>query len=156
MYVHQFSLWSISQYVGFSKLAFFSQGFPMLTIDLVAASGLEFLDILAAKFSDEAIEVNELLLPKSWTIFHHQLTLVFDKQFVIIMGNYLVSTLPFWRNFFLRKSKPIQTFTDLVFTKKSIMRGNSEVTVWKFEHISTIQILREIKFDNFKGSKSTI
>ena len=43
---------------------FFSQGFPMLTIDLVAASGLEFLDILAAKFSDEAIEVNELL-PKS-------------------------------------------------------------------------------------------
>ena len=44
---------------------FFSQGFQMLTIDLVAASGLEFLDILAAKFSDEAIEVNELLLPKS-------------------------------------------------------------------------------------------
>ena len=43
---------------------FFSQGFPMLTIDLVAASGLEFLAILAAKFSDEAIEVNELL-PKS-------------------------------------------------------------------------------------------
>ena len=36
----------------------------MLTIDLVAASGLEFLAILAAKFSDEAIEVNELL-PKS-------------------------------------------------------------------------------------------
>ena len=106
----------------------------MLTIDLVAASGLEFLDILAAKFSDEAIEVNELLLPKSWTIFHHQLTLVFDKQFVIIMGNNIVSTLPFWRNFFLRKSKLIQTFTGLVITKRSIMRGREEhsVEIWTF------------------------